>query len=514
MSVRTIVRSSLTHLANRFLRDSLHCGCYAVRMFDAREYDRLSKDKGGTSIARQRDENRSARAERGWTAGAPYSDDDRSASPYRRKSREDYDRLLEDLETGRFGAKILQAYETSRLTRETEQTVRLIKVCRAADVKIFITQEDRLYNLENARDRKHLKDAANDDEYSSDQTSKRVGDTAVYEAEQGRPYGKAPYGYKPLYDERKGNLINWHPDEDTLAGYVMVHSRAHVVRTLFARLEEGHSLKRIHREFKACGYLNASGKPFSDQHLRNIAVRPVYAGIRHYKGQDFAGIWDGLVPEERFRVVQRMLSDPSRRTTRGGRAVHEFTGILACERCGGLTHVKKTHGSGTLVYQCRKWHVSMLKDDVDRILTDELIKYLSRDDVYSALTARSGNEADVAAVRTALANARLEKQAMDAETPETLAEVRVLARATHAVEKRITKLEEQEREMTLPPALASLLGAKGSIKDAWFKAPVEACREIVRHVMVPELLGKPFITSVPVGQWRTPANERLQWDID
>jgi hypothetical protein len=155
----------------------------------------------------------------------------------------------------------------------------------------------------------------------------------------------------------------------------------------------------------------------------------------------------------------------------------------------------------------------MLKSDVDKILTEKIIEYLSREDVYTVLTARSGSDAEVTAVRTELAKARTEKQKLDAETPKTLAEVRVIARAIDALEKDIAALEDKERAMTLPPALASLLGADGNVREAWFRAPVEACREIARHVMVPELLGRPIISRVGVGQRHTPPSERLQWDV-
>lgn len=483
-------------------------------MFDVREYDRLSNDRGGTSIARQRRENRAAQVEHGWSAGAPYSDDDRSASPYRRKEREDFERLLSDLEAGSFDARILQAYETSRLTRETAETVRLIQVCRAAQVKIYITQEERLYNLDNARDRKHLKDSANDDEYSSDQTSKRTGDTAALEAEKGRPYGFAPYGYKALYDNKTGRLITWIAD-DALAGYVRTESKAQVIYQLFKRLEEGHSLRRVARHFEACGYLNKSGNPFSAEQLRNMAIRPVYCGIRVHKGQEHQGVWEGLVTEELFRKVQRMLTDPSRQKYRSGKAKHEFTGVLTCGKClKQQMKVRRVHTSGNPKYQCLNSCVSMLKDDVDEILTAKLIEYLSREDVYNALTARMGDDADVLKVRTALAVARADKQEMDKEVPKTLAETRVLARAIDGLETDIAALEAQERALTLPPALASLLGARGSIREAWFKAPIEACREIVRHVMVPDLLGQPIITGVSIGQRYTPPGERLQWEVE
>jgi DNA invertase Pin-like site-specific DNA recombinase len=240
-------------------------------MSDVREYRRLSADKGGASLQRQGRENKRAQVERDWTAGVPYSDNDRSASPYRKRSvREHFDLLLSDLQTGDLGAKILQAYETSRLTRETEEIIQLLKLCRAANVKIYITEHDRIYNPANARDRKDLKDSANDDEYSSDQTSMRVSDTAATAAEDGRPTGRTPYGYKSVYDENTGALITWVPDK-MAAGCVRVKSRADVIRELFGRLEKGHALMRISRDFLTLGYRNRSGGVLSPNQGMHVA---------------------------------------------------------------------------------------------------------------------------------------------------------------------------------------------------------------------------------------------------
>lgn len=492
--------------------------------WDVREYLRLSKDQGGTSIQRQGRRNRQAREERGWTAGPSYdADGDRSASPYRKREREDFDRLLKDLISGQFDAKILQAYETSRITRESDQAGGIIKACRDAKVKIFITTSNRLYDMENASDRRDLRDAASRDEFSSDETSMRTGDTAAMEAERGRPHAVPPFGFRPVYDERRGKLVNWFADHAPARVGALsqmpceecgapVGSKAHLMCMLFERLESGSALKRLEREFAESGYVNKKGQPFPSQQLRLMALRPAYAGIRTHKGKEYPGTWDGIVKSERFYVVRGILQNPARRTTRSGRALYKFTGTFGCERCREGVGVRYPKGREA-IYKCPFSHASMQKADADEILTERLLDYLSRPDIYEQLTARSGTDRELTDVRTALAKARLDKQEMDDETPKTLAEVRVLARAVSAKEEEISALENREREMTLPPALAKLLGAKGSVRKSWFKAPVEACREIVRHVMVPELLGRPLLVSAGMGQRWTPSEERIKWEV-
>lgn len=490
--------------------------------WDVREYLRLSKDQGGSSIERQGWRNARAREERGWTAGPPYdADGDRSASPYRTREREDFDKLLDDLREGRFGAKVLQAYETSRITRETGEAGDIIKACRAAKVTIFITVSNRLYDMDNAADRRDLRDAASRDEFSSDETSMRIADTAAMEAERGRPYGLAPYGYRPIYNLKNGRLDNWFPDdapanpngslsETCKECLTPIGSKAHAMCMLFSLLESGSSLNRISRDFKALGYVSNKGSYFPPEQLRLMALRTAYTGIRTHKGREYEGTWGGIVKRERFFVVRGILLNPARKTTRSGRAKHEFTITLGCGVCQLGMGVRYPKGRNS-IYKCPESHVSVDKEDTDVLLTARLLEYLSRSDVYAQLTARSGNDEEVARVRASLAQARKDKKEMDEETPKTLAAVRVLARAVNAKEEEITALENHEREITLPPALAALLSAKGNVRDSWFKAPVEACREIVRHVMVPERLGRPIIASVGTGQRCIPVRDRLSW---
>jgi Resolvase, N terminal domain len=98
-----------------------------------------------------------------------------SASRYSKKVRGDFERLIADLEHGRFGADVLVIWESSRGSRKVSERCHLIEACESAEVKIFVTTLDRMYNPANGRDRKSLFDDANYDEYESWKTSGRVG---------------------------------------------------------------------------------------------------------------------------------------------------------------------------------------------------------------------------------------------------------------------------------------------------------------------------------------------------
>jgi site-specific DNA recombinase len=205
--------------------------------------------------------------------GAPYVDNDRSASRYARKTRDDFARLLADLESDTFGADVLVLWESSRGSRKVGEWVTLIERCEERGIKVFVTTHERTYDPANGRDRRTLIEDATDSEYESYKVSTRTKRTAAAEAAKGRPAGVAPHGYRPEYDQRTGRLLNWveNPEESA------------VPRELFRRLRAGESLGSITRTLAAAGHVNRSGKPFTQQHLRTMATRHAYAGLRAHQ---------------------------------------------------------------------------------------------------------------------------------------------------------------------------------------------------------------------------------------
>lgn len=141
----------------------------------------------------QGDDNARARDRHGIVSGcAPYVDNDRSASAYASKIRDDFARLLADLESGSFGANLLQLWESSRGSRQVGEWLNLINLCRASRVKIFVTTHERIYDPANGRDWHTLIEEALDSSYESYKVSTRTKRTAAAEAARGRPAGVAP----------------------------------------------------------------------------------------------------------------------------------------------------------------------------------------------------------------------------------------------------------------------------------------------------------------------------------
>ncbi|MEU5111670.1 recombinase family protein [Streptomyces longwoodensis] len=490
----------------------------------AREYRRLSDRKGGRSVEDQGLDNAAAADEQEWTLGEPYVDDGRSASRYARRRRDDFDRLVADLSSGptgresAFGADVLMLWESSRGSRQVGEWVSFIELCEQKRVRIWVTTHERLYDPANGRDRKALIDDAVDSEYESYKTHRRLVRTAPKEAARGRPYGKAPYGLRPVYDPMTGKLRTWEADP-TPAG-TTTSGRDQAVRELFEILAAGHTPADAERAFAARGYLNASGRPFQREQLRAMALRHAYAGLRFYKGTVYKGVWDGLVSEPQFWAVHGMLTASDRATSPGGELLHTVTAVLTCGRCGKLMGPRYERGRPP-AYRCAACGLKIQMVGVDELLigTREepgaLLAYLARPDIYEQLRQPSTDDPALCELQAELARARAERDALEQATGDTPAEVRLLAASLTRKETRIRELEARERELLLPAAVLSLLQPERDVWDSWDAAPVRSRRMVARLILGPGYLGRPCVTpSTHGGRHQPPAADRIEWRHD
>jgi site-specific DNA recombinase len=485
----------------------------------AREYRRLSDAKGGTSIDDQGTDNAAAANDNEWKLhGTPYVDDGLSASRYARKRRDDFEQLVADLRTGptgresAFGADILMLWESSRGSRRVGEWVSFIELCEAKAVRIWVTTHERLYDPRNGRDRKTLIEDAADSEYESYKTHKRVTRTAAAQARAGRPYGQAPYGLMPVYDPATGKLQTWVEDPQ----------RAVVVRELFRLLELHVPTAEITRRFERRGYTTREGKPFTGPHLVDMAGRASYTGLRTYKGTLYEGIWDGIVPRERFWNVQRLLGAPGRATYRGGGTRYELTAGLRCSRCDSLLRVEFGGEGGKRqrrkpAYKCNRGHVVVEKQPIDDLIIGKpddlgvLLEFLSRDDIYERLAAGSDDDTTLQDLKAQLTTARAERDEMREAKGATLAEVLVLANSLAAKEKEVEDLEERERELTLPAVVLSLIKPGANVWQTWCETTIAGRRQLVRLFLSPRYLGIPYILPSPRSGPNQPIAERLTW---
>jgi DNA invertase Pin-like site-specific DNA recombinase len=494
----------------------------------AREYLRVSADPSGRlhSPAEQHDDNTRAAGSNGWRLGDPYAERDAvSASRYGSRARAAFDALCRDLVSGAFGADVLILWESSRGSRRVGEWVSLIEACETAGVHVHVTSHGRTYDPASARDRRSLLEDAVDSEYESAKISARTRRSKAAGAAAGLPNGKVPYGYTRTYDPVTRRLVSQDPQP----------AEAAVIAELYDRLRAGHSLKAIARDFDARGVRTRGSKgypprPFSPAYLRDLALRPGYGGLRVH--QPVTGIrdrrsvdgavpaaWPPLTDAETWHMVHAMLTNPSRRTSRPGRAVHLLSLIAACGQCGGgLTATYrgggKRHDQGRRDYQCRdRSCVRVNAGELDAYAEAVMLAYLARPDVIAELRAGSDRGPELAKVRGDLAAARGELNALREQTAAGRLSVASLVAIEPGLTARITGLETRDRELSAPPELAALITPGEDVSARWDAAPVSARRRIARLLCQPAALGELLVDRDPrPGRGRTPVEDRVRWD--
>ena len=486
----------------------------------AREYLRVSQDRSGRarSIEEQHDDNERAGERHGFRLnGEAYSDVSVSASRFSRKVRGDFARLLADLQTGRFGAQILVIWESSRGSRRVGEWATLVDLLQDAGAKVHVTSHGRTYDPANHRDRRTLMEDAVDSEYQSGKQSVEIARALAANAEHGLPHGRILYGYRRQYrvlPSGRRELVAQLRDE----------AEAPNVEELFRRLYEGHSLHAIAADWKRSGIRTRTGKVFTPQHLRDMALRPAYGGYRtHIPGASAGGVyrgplpanpnaaWPALVDRTVFWQVRRMLLSPERRTSRPGRGVHLLSMIARCGECddGALT---VRYRSGDRMYVCRaRYCVGILADALDGHAEDVMLAYLAQPDVAAQLT--EVPEAEVSAVRAELAGARAELESLRAAGRARKVSVGTLLAVEPGLIERVEELERSERELTTPSELAWLLDPGEAVERRWAAAEMPARRVAAKILCSPSVLGTLRVIKTPTpGRRAAEVKQRVTWE--
>ncbi|MER5944168.1 recombinase family protein [Streptomyces sp. NPDC001928] len=483
----------------------------------AREYLRVSKGKGrgARSITDQHRDNIASEQDHGpWTWGEAYADTG-SASKYARKSRDDFDRLTADLESGAFGkpGDILVLWEISRLARETGKGVRLIDLCEAGGYLIHITSHERTYNPANYQDRHDLISGINDAEKEVRLLSKRTRRGTDSALAEGKFHGKRPFGYARRYEviDGRSRPVEQYPDPVEAPLVVELFER---VAGWNGRTRE--SIRAVSVDWEARGIVSRQGGvPFSPRTLRTMLVQRLYLGERMHEGKPRPGNWKAIIDRALFDTVQAIIADPTRKTHTSNAVRHVLTGPrgLLCAVCGSHT-AARAYDSGTEAYTCyRASHVRIPKAETDAFLIGELdrvdpetgeplppklgliLEYLSREDVAGQL-APDADGSELTTVRAALASKRAELEEMEAAPrPSTARAKLAMISSMEELEDEITDLEKRESALLMPDPLSQLIETGPGIVERWTATPVTAQRAIAA-ILFAGPLGQPRIKRV------------------
>src|SRR5215469_8575470 len=256
----------------------------------AATYERISDDRDGRSrsIEQQNKAGRSACQANGWKIVTSHSDPV-SASRYSRKARPGWDAIVDDVRAGRVDVVVM--WEPSRGDRKLTTWSAFLDACRERSVQVYIAQDGgRLYNPDNANDWQALANAGVDSAHESDKISGRVKRAMAEDAEDGKPFGRIPYGYRRRYDPVTRELIAQEPDPET----------APVVREIVQRIGDGDSISSIRESLTERGIPTPNGgQRWPRETIRWFANSGVvYIGKRRHNGGPLLdGQWPPIVDE-------------------------------------------------------------------------------------------------------------------------------------------------------------------------------------------------------------------------
>lgn len=452
-----------------------------------------------------------------------YADDDRSASGYATKLREDFAQLRNDIAAGKHDGKLLWFWSTSRQTRgdipldtlAAESVMHGIVWVFSSNVCNPANSDDMMVAGIN-----YIMDKALSDRIKKDvRRAKKAG------AHAGRPAGVVLYGYKrnyqtdstgqPVLIKGRPRILGDQPNELDENDIAIAGTSAWVVRLIFDRLEHGDSIAGIrawldehriptpHRPVSCttCGEKTivkgrAYGCPrgheidmcrWNSSTVRFIAMNPGYIGRRIFQADSWRPqdrrkaildgvetMWPALITEEQFWTVQNVLAEAGRDRWRGGEPRgnpghlgidgYLLTKTARCANCGASMggHFEK----GQHWYKCGTRGCTTIRADwLDAYAEDRLVSWMVLPEVRTQIFgSREEDDERISGVRAKLAkmNGELEdtiRMGESGEMPPVMA-----ARIGRSLADRIAEAEEEIRNV---PAgkLYDMLGPDAA--DRW-----------------------------------------------
>lgn len=424
-------------------------------------YTRVSSDPHGIgrSVEDQETECRHVCEREGWKLVRVLVDNDRSASRHARKTRPAYAQLMTAVADG--DCDVVVTWEASRAQRDLDAYLKLRAACEKSGV--LWSYSGRTYDFGRSDDRFTTGLDALLAERESDVTRERIMRSVRSNAEQGRPHGKIPYGYRRLYDPTSGALVE----------QVIHDEQAAVIREINRRAVAGESIHVIADDLNARGVPAPRGGRWEPTQVKRLATNPTYIGKRTYKGQVVGdATWPAIIDDTTHHQNVVRLTDPARRNNRETRVKYLLTGIAVCGECDGRVVAMPMRGK-YMTYTCRASFCIGRK-------VEHLDAYVTRAVVERLRTLPLADGADPAS-RSALLEAA-EKRARLQGFYDAAARGEIspagLARVEAGLLPEIADAERRAHRQLVPPVLRDAVGVHAAA--VWEGLEVAQRREIIR----------------------------------
>lgn len=437
-------------------------------------YVRISADREGAGLGVERQEKdcRELAQQLGWDVADVYTDNDISA--YSSKPRNEYKRLLADLESGAVDGVL--AWHTDRLYRKPRDLEPLVELAKTNGIAIQTVKAGKL-DLSTATGVLLAGILAEVSRYEVTHTQERLEGWHRAQAAKGRSHGGSrPFGWNP-------DRITVNPDE------------AAEIRQWADHILGGGSLGEIVRDLNRRGVPTASWRPplvvapWTKQQVRQILLRRRLAGWRVHRGKVITqGEWEPILTDDVHRQVVAVLSNPQRYT---GPAVHGrrhlLTGLAVCGQCETPVIVKTgskprgLRGETKRSYHCSTCGIWRAMVPVDAYVKGYVV----------ALLMQFQAEPEWSIDPTVRAGCESLRRRIDDELDKYADEDDAFSREEHrrVVRRLKARLAVEERKL-LPPRRSVLIrGLTG--EDAlslWEKLPLDRQRAVIAELLEVRLL--------------------------
>lgn len=273
-------------------------------------YARQSQDRQGEEwgVERQLQDIQRMAENRRWEVVEEFIDNDVSATKNRKRPA--FEHMLSRL--GEFD--VIASKHMDRLLRRVAELERVLELCKDARTYIVTSADGVDTSTDGGRLVARILSSVAQGEI--ERKSARQIAAGQQAAAQGRwTGGKRPFGY------------TWEMEPEP--------TEAAFVKQAYMSVLAGESLYGIAKGWNDGGVLTTSGNRWNGQTVRQMLMKPRYAGLRSYKDSVVgAGQWQALIAEDVWSAVETILTRPDRRKSRSTARKYLLSGILLCGECG------------------------------------------------------------------------------------------------------------------------------------------------------------------------------------
>jgi len=435
-------------------------------------YARISSDREGDNLAvsRQVADCEKLAAAKGWEITERYVDADLSA--YSRKRRPEYERMLEEIESGLVEGIVV--YHADRLHRHPRELEDFIDLCQRFGTKLATVTGDIDLSTHDGQLIARIHGAVAKKE--SDDKSRRIRRKHEELAAAGRLSGG---GTRPFGFEADRRAIR--PAE------------AAIIRECAERALAGDSLRSICSDLNSRGIDSTTGKQWSPQTLRRMLLSGRISGQREYHGEIVGKAeWNRIITAAQTQRLRAKLKDPDRRTNRSARR-YLLARLLRCHHCG-TPLVARPRDDGRRRYVCASGpgfggcgKTTVIADALEAFIVEAVLHRLDSPDLPRALNGSVSNTDGA------------EWQAEIEQTQAKLDELTELwadgvigrsewLKARASIAKRQTLAKKRLAALNRTTALTPHIGDADSLREKWSEMNLTRQQQIVGalldHVVV------------------------------